>query len=67
MSYRTPTMSVPFIPSDQLQTMINSQLLQSLKRGPGAPPINVVSLQLQQLTSNLDSLKLPDLKISDNF
>jgi hypothetical protein len=60
-------MSTPFIPFEQLQTMITSQLLQSLKRGPGAPPINVASLQLQQLTSGLDSLKLPDLKIPDNF
>jgi hypothetical protein len=60
-------MSTPFIPFEQLQTMITSQLLQSLKRGPGAPPINVASLQLQQLTSGLNSLKLPDLKIPDNF
>ena len=60
-------MSTPFIPFEQLQTMITSQLLQSLKRGPGAPPINVASLQLQELTSGLNSLKLPDLKIPDNF
>jgi hypothetical protein len=60
-------MSTPFIPFEQLQTMITSQLLQSLKRGPGAPPINVASLQLQQLTSGINSLKLPDLKIPDNF
>jgi len=58
-------MSTPFIPHDQLQRMITNQLFQSLKMGPGAQPINVTPLQIQQLASSLDSLKLPNLKLPD--
>jgi hypothetical protein len=45
--------------------MITNQLFQSLKMGPGAQPINVTPLQIQQLASSLDSLKLPNLKLPD--
>ena len=60
-------MSTPFIPREQLQRMITTQIFQNLKRGPGAPPINVATLQLQQLMPDFDSLKIPDLKLPDNF
>jgi hypothetical protein len=60
-------MSTPFIPREQLQRMITAQIFQNLKRGPGAPPINVATLQLQQLMPDFDSLKIPDLKLPDNF
>ena len=60
-------MSTPFIPRAQLQRVITYQLLQNLKRGPGAPPIDTTALQLYQLTHKANFLDLPDLTIPDNF
>jgi hypothetical protein len=44
-------MSFPFIPADQLQSMITNQLFQGLKQGPGAAPFNPVPYQLYQIQS----------------
>lgn len=42
-----------FFTEAQLEYLISNQLLQSLKRGPGAGPINPVPFQLQQLNQDL--------------
>jgi hypothetical protein len=49
----------PILPTWMTDQFINMQLLQNIKMGPGAKPIDTVPFQLDKISRQLDQLNNP--------